>query len=376
MKKFLFVFHNAWKHIIYYKCNSIVLLIALMLGFIFPLLAVNDVNDLLRDGYVSKYADSTRVAIIEYSMKYKDKKDIYDAISYGKNEKWFDNAGFCMCHGEFIYVGEESYSGGVSGVSEEYLALSRSEILEGEFFSGDDYKGIGEKVCLLEYQSILVRNGIRVGDTIEILGEIYRVKGIVRAPRIYGGVLIPYVMCSELFCGMNGLIQYQIVTYGEVEPNPVSIAHRLFQGEEVITANTGMRQEEIYYKSIGEVNKYRLLRAAIVICIADINIILLFMGMVVREQYSMAVHLIAGASCKIMRFEIIVRNLLLMIIAFLMAIFVYPYISVFVKGANCYLQDITILQVGGGGAFLVIFTNCIMFEICLKKREVNFLLKK
>ena len=50
---------------------------------------------------------------------------------------------------------------------------------DGVVFSGEDYAAGGERVCLLEYGGALARNGVGVGDVVEIAGNAYRVKGIV-----------------------------------------------------------------------------------------------------------------------------------------------------------------------------------------------------
>ena len=39
---------------------------ALVIGFLFPLLAVNDINDVIRDGEVAKYEDASKISVLEY----------------------------------------------------------------------------------------------------------------------------------------------------------------------------------------------------------------------------------------------------------------------------------------------------------------------
>lgn len=374
-----FLFQNAWKNIIHNKYNSIVLLIALTVGFLFPLLALNDVNDLLRDGYVAKYEDASLFTIIDYSMKYKTEEEMYGAIGRCREEGLLETAGFCAYQGEIIYVGEESYSGGISAISKEYLTLSTYELVSGELFTQEDYAGNGGNICMLECRSSLVQNGVTPGDEIEILGEVYVVKGIVRAPRIYGGVMVPYGMASEVFSSVNGQMQYQVITYGETQPNPARLSRKLFQFPDgvggVISAQTGTEQEEMYYQSMREVNRYRILRAVIVIVFACMNVVLLFVGMTMRERYGMAVRAAMGAGRKMLWMELLVRNLLLMSGAFFIAVLLYPMVAFFVKGAGS-LQNVTVLQTGIGGIIIIFFISSMLFLVGFKKREIALSLKQ
>ena len=103
-------FRHAWKHIIYHKYNSIILVIALVLGFLFPLLAVNDINDVIRDGEVSRYPDASRISVFEYLMNYKDEEEIEAAIDRCLGEGLFERAGYSFSRSEIVYVGEQSYT--------------------------------------------------------------------------------------------------------------------------------------------------------------------------------------------------------------------------------------------------------------------------
>ena len=87
------------------------------MGLVFPMAALNDVNDLRRDGQVAKYAEPSKVAIIEYSMKFREESEFYAAFSMAQDKGWFEEAGFLACMGQIIYAGEEAYSGGVSGTT-------------------------------------------------------------------------------------------------------------------------------------------------------------------------------------------------------------------------------------------------------------------
>lgn len=376
MKNFLFLVQNVWKQIIYNKFTSIVMLAAMVIGFFFPLLALNDVNDLLADRRLTAYVDASHVAVVDYSMTYKEEAEMYAAISSGREKGLFEKASFSAHERQIIYVGDESYSGGVSGISSEYLSLNAYELLAGELLSDEDYIGGGEKVCLISHQSILAKNGVQTGDTIEISGDTYKIKGIIRAPRCYGGILVPYAMSPELFSGTNSRIQYQIMTYGQKEPTPKTLSFKLFPGEDVILAQTGVEQEEVFYESLRVINRYRMLRVAMVIGFTIINMFILLTGMIFRERYCMAVRMALGASNTTIGFEVIMENLYLMFIALFIDLSLYPKVAVLVNGSNTYLHPITILQVCAGGLLIVAVTSSISFCISFRKQGIALLLKK
>lgn len=375
----MFLFQNAWKHIIYHRYNSIILAIALVLGFLFPLLAVNDINDVIRDKEVARYEDASRVSVLEYLMTYKDGEEIDAAIGRCMEEGLFETAGYSFCGTEIVYAGDQSYTCGISGISGNYLSLTGCEIVSGESFSESDYAGDGENVCLLNYNTGLAEKNIRVGDTVEIMGEAYRVKGIVRVPRVYGSVLLPYVSTGSMFSDFGMWLQYQVLTYGEAKVKPMGMARKLFQIPDsdggVVTAQTGKEQEELYHSSIWEINKYRILRAAIVIVFAGISMLLLFIGMILRERYDMAVRIALGGSRTMLWLESVIRNLLIVLIAFLIALLLYPCISALIAGAGRRLLFRTILQVGIGGALFVVLIDSAVLFAGFRKRNVALLLK-
>ncbi len=376
MKRIIFLFQNIWKQIIYNKFLSVVMLVTMVIGIFFPLMALNDMNDLLADSRMSTSVDVSHIAIIDYIMNYKEEAEMYAAINSCMEKKLFDMAGFCAFERQIIYADKEFYSGGVCGISAEYLDLNAYELLSGEMFSGKDYVGDGEKVCLIGHQSRLAKNGVKTSDTIQILGDTYRVQGVIRAPRVYGGIFVPYNMTSELFSGTNGRIQYQIITYSEDESYPKILSFKLFPGEDNISAQTGLEQEKVYYESIQAVNQYRIFRAALVIGFAIINWFIILFGKIISERYQMAVRMAVGASNIIVGVEVILGNLSLMLIAFLFDVLLYSRVAGLIKGAVIYLQPVTILQVGVGGLLIGVLTGSVSYCLSLRKQGIAILLKR
>lgn len=375
----IFIVQNAWKYITYHKYNSLILLTALVLGFLFPLLAVNDINEVVRDGEVARFPDASRVAVIEYWMKFKDETEIEAAVSRCREEGMFETAGYAFVQSEIVYAGEASYTCGICSISEEYLPLSGYELVSGTFFSEEDFAEGGEKACLLKIGGPLAEKGVGVGDTVDIGGEEYRVKGIIRAPRIYGSLLLPYGDGAALLAAAGLSFQYQVIVYGEVLPRPGSISGRLFPVDGMyelkIAAQTGEKLEEAYYGSIWKYNKYRIQRAAIVIVFAGISLLLLFTGMILRERHDMAVRIALGGSRTMLWLESVIRNLLLVLAAFLVSLLLYPLLSGMVMGAGSRLLFRTGIQVGVCGAAFVVLIGSIVLFTGFRKRNVALLLK-
>ena len=372
MKRVSFLIQNAWKYILYNKFSSIVLFVAITVGFVFPMMALNDVNDLLRDVRLSRYEDAAGITVLSYLMPYKDGEEMDAALRPGMEAGTFERAGFAGSESQLVYAGEESYSGMVSGVSAEYLTMMSCELVEGSFFSEEDYEGKGERVCLLRYESSLIRDGVGVGDSIEILGNSYTVKGIVRSPRIYGGVLVPYGFSSEIFAGTGQFLHYQVITYSPTGKTVIIP----FPDQLTSSRETGVEQERIYLASVRELNRYRMMRAWIIIVFTAVNMLLLFMGMMVRERYSMAVRMALGISRKALFLEVLFRNLLLMLPALLAAVVCYPVLGRYIRSINRGLQAVTVLQAGLGGVVIISLITLSILRFSFKKRGVAALLKK
>lgn len=375
------IIRNAWKQILYDKYNSMILWAALVIGFLFPLLAVNDINDVIRDGEVAKYEDASKISVLEYLVTSKiGEEEMEASIIRCQEEGMFQKAGYSVCLSEIVYSHGRSYSCSISGISKEYLSLAGYELIEGVFFSDEDYAADGENVCLLSYRSALQEQNIRVGDLIEILGESYRVKGIVRAPRAYGSVFLPYGAVSFSVSSGSPLgMQYQIITYGERKGTPMLLAKKVFpfldSESGVSAAQTGEEQEEWYYGSMWEVNRYRVLRAILVAAFAGVSLALLFAGMILRGRYDMAVRIALGAGRGKVLMESAVRNILLMCIAFLTALILYPCFTAVVSGAGSHLLFRTVVQVGLTGTVFIILINSAVFFAGFRKRDIATLLK-
>lgn len=375
----IFLIQNAWKYIIYHKYNSFILLVALILGFLFPLLAVNDINEVVRDGEVVRFPDASCVAVVEYHMRYKDEAEMEAAVSRCREDGMFETAGYAFFQNEIVYAGAASYTCGICSISEEYLALSGYELLSGTFFSEEDFTAGGERVCLLRMGGPLTENGVKAGDIVDIGGKDYKVKGIVRAPRIYGSLLLPYEESAALFADAGITFQYQVIVSGEALPSPGSISGGLFPVDGMyefkIAAQTGEEMEEAYYGSIWKYNKYRIQRAVIVIAFAGISLLLLFTGMILRERHDMAVRIALGGSRTILWLESVIRSLLLVLAAFQIALLLYPLLSGMVMGAGSSLLLRTGIQVGLCGAAFVVLIGSIVLFAGFRKRNVAMLLK-
>lgn len=375
----IFLVQNAWKYITYHKYNSFILLTALVLGFLFPLLAVNDINEVVRDGEVARFPDASRVAVVEYHMRYRAETEMEAAVSRCIEEGMFETAGYAFVQSEIVYAKEASYTCGICSISKEYLTLNGYEMLSGTFFAEEDFAAGGERVCLLDAGGPLAEHGVGVGDTIDIGGEAYRVKGIVRAPRIYGSLLLPYGGSAALFADAGITFQYQVIVSGEALPRPGSISVGLFPVDGMYEfktgAQTGEELEKAYYGSMWKYNKYRIQRAAIVVAFAGISLLLLFAGMILRERHEMAVRIALGGSRFMLWLESVIRNLLLVLAAFLIALLLYLPVSGMVMGAGSRLLLRTGVQVGSCGAAFVVLIGSIILFAGFRKRNVAMLLK-
>lgn len=370
MKKILFLLQNAWKYIRYNKFSSIVLFCAITVGFLFPMMALNDVNNLLWDARISRYEDAAGITILKYLMPYKEEAQMEEALKQA--EKSFETAGYVGMAQQLVYAKGESYSGTVAAISRDYLTVLPCELVEGSFFSEADYSESGERTCLLLYTTNLAKDGVKVGDSIEILGNSYTVKGIIRAPRAFGGVMVPYTFAGEVLRGGEDVnISYHIITYGHKGVVSIHFPDQLTSERE-----KGVKEDEEFFASVWKLNRYRMLRAGIIILFTMINMLILFLGMTVGERYSMAVRMALGISRKSLFLEVLLRNLLLMLPAFLVSVLIYPFFCVFVKSIDSHLRGDTMLQAGLGGAVLIILITLAVLWFGFHKQGVASMLKR
>lgn len=370
MKKIPFLLQNAWKYILYNRFSSMVLFCAITVGFLFPMMALNDVNALLWDARISRYEDASGITILKYLMPYKEESQMEEALKQA--EESFETAGYVGMAQQLVYANGASYSATVAAISRDYLTVLPCELVEGSFFSEADYAKDGERTCLLQYTANLVRDGVKAGDRIEILGNSYTVRGIIRAPRAFGGVMVPYPFSEEVLSTGDDLnISYHIITYGHKGVVSIRFPDQLTSERE-----KGVKEEEAYYASVRKINQHRILRAGIIILFTVINMLILFLGMTVGERYSMAVRMALGISRKSLFLEVLFRNLLLMLPAFCASILLYPLLCLFVKSIDSRLRGDTLLQAGAGGAALITLITLAVLWFGFKKQGVASMLKR
>jgi hypothetical protein len=337
---------------------------------------MNEINDLIADCSISRYADTAHTIIIDYFMQVKSPEELEKILQKGESEGLFEASAYCIDKNLKIDTSTESFAKGISGISKDFLKLTPHQLLAGQLFSEEDFDEQGENVCLLTHRSTFVKDGLAVGDTIKISGETYKVKGIIRCNKLYGGVILPYTSSAALFSDTKSTLQYQFVLTGDIMFNAYDLADKLFPGESVISAQTGSQQEKAYFDSVRVVNQNRMWRALLVIVLAIINICLLVAGMLIRERKILAIHLACGADWRMLRIEILSKNITIFLVSYFIAIVFYALFARFIIEAIRSLMVNTVIQTFFGGVLLIYMMSYFICQISFKKSEVIDLLRK
>lgn len=373
MRKVIFLLQDVWKKLVHDKFISVVMLFTMMVGFFHPLMAINDVNDLISDKKLSAYPNVSQLSVIDVYMNYAEEKELAVTINRCKEDGVLSEAGYYAIARQIVYSESDSYSMYVNGIMPEYLTMSGYELMAGEMFSQTDYEQ-EELVCLLSHGGILEQKGTQVGDSVHILGQSFKVKGIIRAPKIHGSILIPYTTAKMVLSG--GQIQYQALVYSDSKLSPKILSSKIFPDSSLISAQTGEEHEQIYSESVRDINGRRMMRAVIVIIFTIFSLIMLLTGKTIQEKYGIAVRLAMGADKGLVRLQAVLENLIIMSAAFLLDILMYGRVAGMLNGANVYLQPATILQMFVGGLILTVMSSMISFAYCIRKNSMQMLLGK
>jgi hypothetical protein len=376
MNKLSFMLQNVRCAIQHSKFTCFILVFALTVSLIFPVIAMNEINDLIADRTISRYADAAHTIIIDYFMQVKSPEELDGVLLKGESEGLFESSAYNINRNIQMDILDESFEKGISGISKDFLKLTPHQLVAGQLFSEEDFDEQGENVCLLTHRSTFAKGGLAVGDTIVISGETYWVKGIIRCNKLYGGVILPYASSAALFSDTISTLQYQFVLTGDIMFNVYGLADKLFPGESVINAQTGSQQEKTYFDSVRVVNRNRMWRALLVVSLAIINICMLVAGMLIRERKSLAIHLACGADWRMLRVEIILKNTTIFLVSYFIAIVFYALFARFVIGAIRSLMVNTVIQILLGGVLLIYMMTYFISQISFKKPEVIDLLRK
>lgn len=374
MKKIGFVLRDVWQQIVYERFMSAVVFLALLAGIFFLLFGVNGISDLQANARLSRYENVEQLRILDVNQMYEEPEEIDKRIAECVEKGVITDAGYYAISRQIVYGRTDSFSIYVNAASQHYFDVDGNELIDGRFFTEEEVNE-GAAVCMLSHNGSLEEDGVRVGDMVTILGTDYEVVGILRAPKMHGGVILPYrAGKAMLSMGSN---QYHMLVYTNSERRIQDkvLLQTLFPNGSG-SVETGEETERMYLDSVSHYSRRRALECACVLFFTCVSMVLLLVGKTVAGRYRMGVRLAVGAGRSSIRRQEMLQNLLLMMVAFVVDALLYGKIAGTVRGMNPYLHGNTLLFVPlvCGGMLSVISYGAVSY--CLHGNSVNALLRR
>lgn len=375
MKKIGFILRDIRQQIGYEHFMSTVVLLALAIGNFFLLFGVNGINDLRADARLAAYREKERLYVVDVSQMYEEAEHIEERIAAGIEKGAITDAAYYAIARQIVYGRTDSFSVYVNACSRHYLELDGNEIVAGRMFTLAEAEN-GENVCMLIHRGVLESDGVGVGDTISFLGTSYRVIGILRAPKIHGGVVIPYRAGKDMLSvGRN---QYQMMIYGNPEKKwrARELAKLMFPEASVEEAKTGTEMEAAYLESVNSLIRRQGRECGIIIAFTGISMFMLLLGKTMDIRYRNGVRMAVGADRKNIFLQNILQNLILMLTSLAADLFLYKGIAGKIRGANPYLRLNTLWEVTAIGIGMLFVISFITVWYSLHRCSISMLLRR
>ncbi|MGB8452219.1 MAG: ABC transporter permease [Anaerocolumna sp.] len=368
MLSFAFHFKNAVSGLAANKLLNLIIIVSIVVGMMYPIVACTISEGILQDSKLSEYKDPEHMAILEFFAPFMEQSELDTKIM--SLTKGIDIYGYQTIYTVTAKCNKHNFLSAVAGYSSSFLSLEGYKLIEGRLITETEISE-GKPVCMVRTNG---ENDIKAGDSLSFMGTSYEVVGIIRIPKAYGGIFIPY-KAMEAFIGKNSL-QYKITLQTKEEPNINEIKSNLYFADSVLSIGTAVENVKPYYESVWALIRERIGIGLIVLLFAVISIIMIIIGKAIDDQYIIGVKMSIGASGIQVFTETFLQNAVLMIIALLIDFILFPIVKHYYRLLNNY-PDIWV--------FLVMIIICLIITffvslfgtvIVLRNKSVSGLLRK
>jgi hypothetical protein len=372
VKKLVFLLRDVVQQIWHDKLISTVIFFSMLVGFFVPIIGVNEINDLLSDMRLSTYSNVSQLTVYSVRSLYLLQEELDARITEFKEDGKLEQVGYLGTLGQIVTIGDESYSTRIGGANEQYMAISGHELLDGEMFSQEDYTS-GAKVCLMVQGETLLQDAAQVGDMIQIAGESFQVKGIIRAPKVLSYLILPYKSAEDV---LPGKLQYHVLSYVPSGKAQVAYGSEIFPGSDPLFSDNGAVEQEMYQASVNTIIFKQMIQSGIVILLALICIYMILSGKTMQERSLIGVRLAIGASKRTVLAESICKNFLFMLTAVGIDFLIYRKLAGVLQGISEYARTETLLQVLGGGILVILAISLFSFYRSIGRDTIALLIGK
>jgi hypothetical protein len=372
VKKLLFLLRDVVQQIWHDKLISIVIFFSMLVGFFVPIIGANEINDLLADVRLSTYSNVSQLTVCSVRSLYFPQEELDARIDELREEGKLEQVGYLGTLTQIVTIGEDSYSTRIGGANEQYMAISGHELLDGELFSQEDYTS-GAKVCLMVQEEGLIQDAAQVGDIVQIAGDSFQVKGIIRAPKVLSYLILPYQSAEDV---LPGKLQYHVLSYVPSGKAQAAYSSIIFPESDLLYSDKGAEEQEMYLASVNAIIFKQMIQSGIIILLALVCIYMILSGKTMQERSLIGVRLAIGASKRTVLAESICKNFLFLLAAVGIDFTIYRKVAGTLRGISQYARTETLLQVLVGGILVILALSLFSFYRSIGRDTISLLIRK
>lgn len=364
---------NAFLRVFYQKTISIVVIVSIAIGMIFPLSAFAMANDIIENIKATKFTDTDSTIILEYFSSFAKKEIMDQRMGFLMD---IDQYGYFSYYKGVVSWKGQDMAGSVAGATLSYFELENYTLMEGKMFNREQEEK-GMKVCLLRKDGVLWQKGVRVGDIVKINGTGFKVIGMIRDPKIYGELIAPYNSLNIFLENNPSPIQYKALLHTKRPVKIDELRAKIKANAKInlLSVMPAAKGQKIFFDSAGKVMIQNLLLGFFVLLFGIISFIFIIAGKVAEEEYSIGVKMAIGASKNTVFFELFIQSVLLIMTSIILDLLCFPIIQNKISQLGFMLDWKVVLIMIGIGFVLAFAVSGIIFQILIRKKAVCELLK-
>lgn len=372
MKVFAFTLRNAFARIAHQRLLSIIVVLTVALGMLFPLADFAMANDMLEMTKNSVYQDEQHTAVVDFSAPCTDEPSVTTNLrSLSPDIRRF---GFSAIYQTTLTCKDLRIADTVGGFNKNYLDVGRYyQLVDGRLPSEEEYES-GAKVCLIRQKTRLDNAGVKIGDTVSISATDFRVIGKINTVT-YGSVLIPYRSLIPL--AGNVKLQFNALLQTKDIPNTVAIGATLkrLPDASAVLVKSGSEVQKQFIDSSEPILKKDLLTGLAVLLFAAVSFVLIVVGKMLDDQYVTGVKMAVGATKRQIFADLFTQNAVLITAAIVIDFLVVPLAPMVLTKFSLLLDwKVVLLTICVGFIFALIVT--LIVAMMFLSQNVSELLRK
>ena len=350
---------NVWNRITGHWLLNGIVIITIAIGLMFPIAILSTISYMIDNMHLCEYDDPENRVFVNCHGSYQDPGELHEKLAAGT--EGVAHYGYVTYEPMLTFTEERMYIRGVSGVTQSYLELEGYLVTEGRLINEQEYEQAA-RVCMLDEAENNNTFHLKIGDTISLMGEDYKVVGFVSVPKRPGSIMVPYRCLPELLGENSTQFMFSFQMENETAVRYFSAGWMDFT-DYSLEIQYGEEISKPYVQSIRQHITDKFKQSSVVALSALFSILFILYGKTMEEQCFIGLRLALGATGGRIYREMLAENLLLTGTALLLDLLLFPAVIRQVRTVYGYPSGWMLAWIIGG---LVLITAAVTGAVYLR----------